>query len=278
MVRAVHPRFSLNTITISGWHLPELLEACVDKGVEAVGLWRHDFEAIGLASAGDIIEDSGLRVSSLCRGGMFPAFTEPGFRASVADNLRAIDEAATLRASALVLVCGPRQGLDFSTARRMVRRGIEAILPRAAEAGLKLAVEPLHPMLVDDRSVIVTLGEANDIVAEFDHPDLGIALDAYHVFWDPRLDEEIERARHRIFTYQVSDWIIPIEGGLTSRAMMGDGSIDLVELTRKVESAGYAGDIEVEVMSTALWELPPSSLLDRCIERFEALWATGGPE
>ncbi len=265
-----HPRLSLNQITIKAWSIPELANACVDRGVEAVALWRHNIADTGLDESVRIISDAGLRVSSVCRGGMFPSPISTGFKENIEENLRAIDEANALEAAALIMVCGPRSGLTFPEARSQVRRGIETILPHAIDAGVKLAVEPLHPMMVDDRSVIVTLEEANDIAKEFDTPYVGVAVDVYHVFWDPRVHEEIARAAGRILGFHVSDWVLPIEGGLTSRGMMGDGTIDLPALTRSVEAAGFDGDIEIEIMSDELWALDPALLLDRCVERFSS--------
>lgn len=276
-----HPRLSLNQITIKTWSIRELATACAGRGVEAVALWRHNIADTGLDEACRIITDTGLRVSSVCRGGMFPSSTDIGFKENIEDNLRAIDEAQALGAATLILVCGPRSGLTFPEARAQVRRGIDLILPYAAEAGVSLAIEPLHPMMVDDRSVILTLGEANDIADEFDHPNLGIAVDVYHVFWDPKVHEEIARARGRILGYHVSDWVLPINGGLTSRGMMGDGTIDLPGLTRSVDAAGFSGDIEIEIMNDELWDLEPEVLLDRCIARFASslspAWESAAP-
>ena len=267
---SAHPRLSLNQITIKAWSIPELVAACGNRGVQAIALWRHNIAETGLSDTIRIVADSGLRVSSVCRGGMFPSPTDAGFQENIEENLRAIDEARALDAAALIMVCGPRSGLGFPEARAQVRRGIETILPHAIDAGVKLAVEPLHPMMVDDRSVIVTLGEANDIAEEFDDPHVGVAVDVYHVFWDPRVHDEIARAAGRILGFHVSDWVLPIEGGLTSRGMMGDGTIDLPGLTRAVSAAGFDGDIEIEIMSDDLWALEPEVLLDRCIDRFDA--------
>ncbi len=275
-----HPRLSLNQITIKAWSIPQLAAACSARGVPAVALWRHNIAETGLTETVRVMRDSGLRVSSVCRGGMFPAPTEEGFRANIDENLRAIEEAAELDAAVLILVCGPRAGLGFPEARAQVRRGIAEILPAAIDAGVTLGIEPLHPMMVDDRSVIVTLTEANDIADEFDDPHVGVAVDVYHVFWDPRVHDEIARAAGRILGYHVSDWVLPIHGGLTSRGMMGDGSIDLVGLTRAVEAAGFDGDIEIEIMSDELWALDPEVLLDLCIDRFSSslnpAWQTRG--
>jgi sugar phosphate isomerase/epimerase len=266
----VHPRFSLNQITTPRWSIPELVRACERRGVPAVALWRHRIEETGLAATARLVRDAGLHVSTVCRGGMFPAPTAEEFRRRLDDNLRAIEATATLGADALVLVCGPREGLSLGEARGMVREGIEAILPRAIEAGVVLGIEPFHPMLIEDRSVIVTLQEANDLAEACGDPHCGITFDTYHVFWDPCLDREIGRAAGRIVSNQISDWVLPIEGGLSSRGMIGDGSIDLPGICAAVDDTGYAGFVEVEILSSKLGSEDHEALLERCISRFAA--------
>ncbi|MCU0282230.1 MAG: sugar phosphate isomerase/epimerase [Acidimicrobiia bacterium] len=269
----VHPRFSLNQITTPKWSVPELVAACERRGVPAVALWRHKIEETGLAETARLVRDAGLRVSTVCRGGMFPAPSAQERQARIDDNYLAIEEAATLGADALVLVCGSREGHSLRDARGMVRDGIEAILPRAKEAGVVLGIEPFHPMLIEDRSVIVTLQEANDLVDYFGDPNCGVTFDAYHLFWDPRLDAEIARAAGHIVSNQISDWVLPIEGGLTSRGMLGDGSIDLPGICTAVDDTGYAGFVEVEILSSKLGAEDHDQLLDSTINRFNACMA-----
>jgi sugar phosphate isomerase/epimerase len=250
--------------------------ACENRGVAAVALWRQKIKETGLATTIRLVQESGLRVSTVCRGGMFPAPTAPAFRERIDDNYRAIEEAAALHAEALVLVCGSREGLPLKEARHMVRAGIEAILPRAIDAGVVLGIEPFHPMLIEDRSVIVTLREANDLADAFDDPHLGLNFDAYHVFWDPRLDEELTRSAGRIVSSQISDWVLPIEGGLCSRGMPGDGHIDLPAICAAVDDTGYDGFIEIEVLSSRLEQEDHGLLLETCIERFNACMSAAG--
>ncbi len=202
---------------------------------------------------------------------MFTAPTTTLTRLAIDDNLRAIDDAAELGADSLVLVCGPVQERDLALGRAQVRRGLEAIVDTAKSAGVRLAVEPLHPMMVADRSVIVTLGEALDLVEDLPGATVGIALDAYHVFWDPGLATMIERASDRIFCYQISDWVLPIEGGLSSRGLPGEGHIDLQGLGRLLLNVGYVGPIEVEVLSDDLWSRAPADALDAVICAYKGL-------
>ena len=275
-MQPVHPRFSLNQLTIRQWSTDQVITACAERGVPALALWRHLVEEIGLETTVRMLADTGLAVSSLCRGGFFPAPTAAERRERIDDSCRAVDEAVALNADILLLVCGAADGLPLPEARAVVRDGIEALLPFAAEAGMTLGIEPFHPMMIDDRSVIVTLQEANDLVAYFDDPHLGVVIDSYHVFWDPRLDEEMQRADGKIVSYQISDWVLPIAGGLSSRGMMGEGSIDLARITWQVEDLGYRGAIEVEIFSDDLWAGDPSALLEQCIERFaEGMEAAG---
>jgi len=262
-----HPRFSINQITVPAWDIPQLADACIARGIDKAGLWRHKVEETGLQETIRILGDSDIKVTSLCRGGMFPAASEEERRRRIDDNLKGIEEAEALGTDVLTLVCGPSEGQSLAEARSQVRDGIEAIIDTAREANVKLGIEPLHPMMIDDRSVIVTLKEANDLAAHFEDT-VGVTIDAYHVFWDVELELEVGRASGRILSYQISDWVIPIEGGLTSRGMPGDGSIDLKGLSHVVDDARYTGPIEVEILSTRWWETNPDEVLDLVLERF----------
>jgi len=263
----VHPRFSINQITVPSWSIGQLAEACVARGVGKVGLWRHKVDETGLDETVRILADSNIKVTSLCRGGMFPAVSQHDRRTRIDDNRKAIEEAATLGAGVLTLVCGPPETLPLPKARDQVAAGIEAIVDTARDSGVKLAIEPLHPMMVEDRSVILTLKEANDLASKFDDT-VGITVDAYHVFWDADLSLELKRATGRILSYQISDWVIPIQDGLKSRGMIGEGSIDLLGLSALVDKAEYTGPIEVEILSSRWWETEPEVVLDLAIGRF----------
>ena len=251
-------RLSLNLITVDHWSLAEAVERCAAAGIGWVAPWRHQLAA----DSARRIEDVGLRISSLCRGGFF---TAPG---ADDDNRRAVDEAAELGAPVLVLVCGPPVDGDLSAARATIAAGIERLLPYAASCGVRLGIEPLHPMMVGERSAIVTLGEALALARSLDDPLVGVIVDAYHVFWDPRLDEELAGARDLIAGYHVSDWLVPTPDLLAGRGLMGDGIIDLRHLGGLVEAAGYRGPVEVEVINPALAAIPPDELLADIVVRF----------
>lgn len=264
-------RLSLNQITVRSADLPTAVAACADAGIPAIGVWRDKVAEVGVGTAARLCADAGLRVSSLCRGGMFTADSVAGRRAAIDENRRAVEEAAGLGADVLVLVCGGVVGRDLPAARGMVEEGIAALLPAAEAAGVPLGIEPLHPMFCADRSVVSTLGQANDLVERFDSPWVGVVVDAYHVWWDPSVQAEIARAAGRILGFHVSDWVTPLpEGVLAGRGMMGDGCIDLRGLRAAVDEAGYEGPIEVEVMNAALWERPVGETLATVRDRYRA--------
>ena len=261
-------RLSLNTATVRGRGLLEAVDACARAGVPWIAPWREQLEALPAARAGRAIADAGLRVSSLCRGGFFPAAAAAERRARIDDNLRAIDEAAALGTDVLVLVCGGLPDRDLQGARQMVAEGIAAIEPHARARAVRLGIEPLHPMFAADRSVVTTLGEAHALAARLDSPAVGLIVDAYHVWWDPRLREDLAEASRRILGFHVSDWIVPLPDVLAGRGMMGDGVIDLRGLRERVDAAGYRGPIEVEIFNQALWARPLNEALATVVARY----------
>jgi sugar phosphate isomerase/epimerase len=262
-VTAAIERLSLNQITIEQWSLAEAVDGCAAAGIGWIAPWRHKVAEVGAAEAARIISAAGLRVSSLCRGGFFPQRQD-------AENRAAVEEAAQLGTDVLVLVCGPPLDSDLRAARSAVAAGIERLLPHARDHGVRLAVEPLHPMLVSERSTVVTLGEALDLAERFDRDDVGVIVDAYHVFWDSALAEQLDRAAGRILGFHVSDWVTPRGDVLAARALMGDGIIDLRGLREQVDAAGYRGPIEVEVINDELRARPGQELLDEVVARFLA--------
>jgi sugar phosphate isomerase/epimerase len=270
-------RLSLNQYTTYHWSVAEAVEGCARAGLGWVGLWRDKVAAQGLRDSVRALRETGVHCSSLCRGGMFPAATAAERAARLDDNRRAIDECAELGADTLVLVCGGiHHGGDVAAAREMVWDGIAAIAPDARERGVRLGIEPLHPMFCADRSVVVTLGQANDAADRLnepfpaDDPTVGVVVDAYHVWWDPRAGAEITRAGNRIFAFHVSDWITPLPAVLEGRGMMGDGWIGLREFRRAVDRAGYRGPIECEIFNRELWEQAGDAVLELMKARYLA--------
>ncbi|WP_026326490.1 sugar phosphate isomerase/epimerase family protein [Paenibacillus ginsengihumi] len=261
-------RLSLNQITTDRWSLREAAEGCVRANIPWIACWRHKVAEGGLKESARIVREAGLRVSSLCRGGMFPAATAEERAKRIDDNRRAIEEAAELGTDVLVLVCGPAPDKDIAAARRMVEEGIEQLVPYAEQCGVRLGIEPLHPMYAAERSVINTLAQANDIAERYRPDQVGVVVDAFHVWWDPELYPQIARASGRILGFHVSDWIVPTPDLLMGRGMMGDGVIDLRRIRKAVEDAGYAGPIEVEIFNQAIWDMPGDDALALTKERY----------
>ncbi|NYI05099.1 sugar phosphate isomerase/epimerase family protein [Allostreptomyces psammosilenae] len=267
------PRFSLNSQTIKQWSLEELVSGCVAADVSAVGLWREPVQEYGLERAAKLVRDAGLSVTSLCRGGFFTA-TDPAERAAkLDDNRTAIEEAATLGTDTLVLVSGGiPQGGTVGDARSMVADALAELAPFAGEHGVRLAIEPLHPMFCSDRCVVSTLGQALDLAAPFPTEQVGVVVDTYHIWWDPQVREQIVRAGRegRIASFQVADWITPLpEGVLLGRGQLGDGAIEMRALREVTDEAGWAGrPIEVEIFNEALWSRDGSEVLRETLERF----------
>jgi sugar phosphate isomerase/epimerase len=261
-------RLSLNTMTVKGWSLPEAVEGCSRMGIPWIAPWRHQVAELGLEESAKVVRESGLKVSSLCRGGMFPATTKAERMSRLDDNRRAVDEAAVLGTDVLVLVCGGIPGRDVDAARRTVEEGIEQLVLHAEDAGVKLGIEPLHPSFAADRSVVVTLEQANGIAERLGTPQVGVVIDVYHVWWDPELYSGIERAAGNTLGFHVNDWLRGGGDPLVSRGMMGDGVIELRRVREAVDALEYDGPIEVEIFNEALWAMPGEKVLELTKERY----------
>jgi sugar phosphate isomerase/epimerase len=263
---------SINTATLRGqWGLREILDGCARHGIRGVSPWRDQVRAMGLDEAAAKVREHGFTVTGYCRGGMFPGATPAERLAARDDNRRAVDEAMELGAQCLVLVVGglPKGSKDIAGARSQVRDGIGELLDYSRTAGMPLAIEPLHPMYAADRACINTTAHANDLCDELGDDGLGIALDVYHVWWDPEIYRQIARAgAKRLLAFHVCDWLVPSRDLLLDRGMMGDGVIDIPALRAAVEGQGYRGFHEVEIFSAEdWWKRPPDEVLATCIER-----------
>ena len=256
-------RLCVHTITTKGWELEEAVERYAESGVSGITVWRQWLEGRDPTEAGDRIGAAGLKIVSLCRGGFYPALEEKGREEAIEDNKRAIEDAAAMGAPLVVLVCGAVPGQSLVESRKQITDGIAATLPLAESLGVKLAIEPLHPMYADDRSAINTLASANDVCDELNHPLVGIAYDVYHLWWDPDLEEQTKRTAQadRLFAYHVCDWMTPTSDLLNDRGLMGEGCIDLRWIRALVEKNGFDGMIEVEVFSNRWWEKPTDEFL-----------------
>jgi sugar phosphate isomerase/epimerase len=275
---------SINTATLrKQLALPGIIEACIARGIGAVCPWRDQVHAAGFDKIAKQVKDSGLAVSGYCRGGFFPAADAVGLRAALEDNRKAVDEAKTRGAACLVLVVGSLPGAltgkpaskDIGVERNQVVDGIDATLEYAKGVGLPIAIEPLHPMQAAERACINTLEHALDICDGLDPGRtgaLGVALDIYHVWWDPKLEAQIVRAgRERLLAYHVCDWLVPTRDLLNDRGMMDDGIVELKKIRAWMEAAGYTGAIEVEIFSDHWWSRPADEVLDTCIARYNTV-------
>ncbi len=280
-----HSCLSINTATVRqsrGTPLPltKIIEACAERGIGAISPWRDQVAASGLSVISQSIKDHGLKLSGYCRGGMFPAADAQGLAAATADNRAAVDEACELNAPCLVLVVGGLPGAlaghaahkDIARARDQVVDGIATLLAYAKSCGMPLAIEPLHPMYAADRACVNTMEQALDICDALDPEQsgaLGVAVDVYHVWWDPKLQAQIQRAgKNRLLAFHVCDWLTPTTDLLNDRGMMGDGVIDIPQIRSWVEAQGYSGFSEVEIFSTQNWWLRDhAEVLDTCIAR-----------
>jgi sugar phosphate isomerase/epimerase len=276
-----HRWLSINTATVRAqWPLDRIIDECAARGIRAISPWRDQVAAIGLERVATRLRDTGIELSGYCRGGMFPGVDAAARRAALDDNRRAVDEARTLNAACLVLVVGSLPGAlagapvhkDIAASRNDVRDGIAATLAYSREVGMPLAIEPLHPMYAADRACVNTLEQALDLCDVLDPQRsgaLGVAVDVYHVWWDPKLEAQIARAGpDRLLAFHVSDWLVPTRDLLNDRGMMGDGVIDIPRIRAWVEAAGFAGYSEVEIFSAEnWWRRAGGEVLDTCIAR-----------
>jgi sugar phosphate isomerase/epimerase len=280
-----HRWLSINTATVrksagADLPLPDIIEACASRGIRAISPWRDQVAAAGLDTISRLVKTHGLELSGYCRGGMFPAVDDAGIQAAHADNRRAVDEACELGARCLVLVVGALPGAlagkaahkDIALSRNQVTNGIGTLLDYAGSCGMPLAIEPLHPMYAADRACINTMEQALDVCDELDPTQseaLGVALDVYHCWWDPKLQQQIARAgKSRLLAFHVCDWLTPTTDLLNDRGMMGDGVIDIPRIRGWVEAQGFDGYSEVEIFSTGnWWQRDAGEVLDTCIAR-----------
>jgi sugar phosphate isomerase/epimerase len=266
-------RFSINQMTVKQLSMPELVETCLELGVPGVGLWREPVQSYGVAETAKLIRGAGLAVTTLCRGGFFTGIDPAERAAALADNRRAIDEAATLGTDTLVLVSGglPAGSKDLYGARERIADALGELGPYAESHGVRLAIEPLHPMYASDRCVVSTLTQALDLAERFPAHQVGVTVDTYHIWWDDNAPAQIARAGAggRIHTFQLADWTTPLpEGVLNGRGQIGDGAIDMREWLGYVTAAGYTGAIEVELFNDGLWARDGREVLAETAGRF----------
>jgi sugar phosphate isomerase/epimerase len=261
----------VHTITTKPWDIETAISEYARAGVRGITIWRNAFDTHSPAEVGRLVTDAGLTPVSVCRGGFFPNLEPDKRQAALGENRRAIVETAEAGAPLLVLVVGadPRQALSDSRAH--IEDALSELAPFAREHGVKLAVEPLHPMYADTRSAINTLRDANDLCERVDDPAVGVAVDVYHLWWDPRLEDEIERCGRLgyLLAFHVCDWKVPTEDFLTDRGLMGEGCIPLREIRGWVEASGFDGFIEVEIFSERYWSMDQAEFLSRIVSAYQ---------
>ncbi|MFW6255294.1 MAG: sugar phosphate isomerase/epimerase family protein, partial [Candidatus Sumerlaeota bacterium] len=261
-------RLCVHTMTTKPWDLAEAIDGYTKAGIGGITVWRQALEPQGVKESAKMLKDSPLEVVSLCRGGFFPAETTEGRQEAIDDNMRAIDEAVEIGAPLIVLVCGAVPGMPLAQARQQIGEGIAKVIPHAEECGVKLSIEPLHPMYSDSRSAINTLAQANDIVDAIASPNLGVTVDVYHLWWDPDLQSDIEWSSDKIFSFHVCDWRTPTRDLLNDRGLMGEGCIPIRQIRNWVERGGFDGWNEVEIFSDEYWQMDQAEYLEKIKEAY----------
>jgi sugar phosphate isomerase/epimerase len=262
-------RLSLNQISTKRWSVAEAVAGCAEAGVGWIGLWRDKVAETGLDRTARLVADHGLRVSSLCRGGFFTGFLPDGSLVDgIAETRIAIDEAVALGTDVLVLVVGGVVDNDLAGSRQRVADAVGELAPYARERGVRLGLEPLHPMQCAERSVLSTVDQAWTIAREHPADAVGVIVDEFHVWWDPDIEASIAQAAGRIVGFHVCDQLVPLTDTLLGRALPGDGPIDHRHLRACVEAAGYTGPIEVEVFNAELWARPGADALAAVVNAY----------
>jgi len=263
-------KLCIHTITTKPWSLEQAIEKYSKKGIKGISVWRQWLEEKGPVASGKLLREAGLDVVSLVRGGFFPGRSAEERQKAVDENKKAIDEAAAIGAPAVVLVCGALPGQPLTESRKQITEGIASILNHAANASVKLSIEPLHPMYADERSAVNTVKQANDICDILNSPLVGVAVDVYHVWWDPELHREIKRCGESgyLFAFHICDWMTPTKDLLNDRGLMGEGCINIKGIRGWVEEAGFTGYNEVEIFSNRWWEKDQDEFLEAIVNGY----------
>ncbi len=263
-------KLCIHTITTKSWPVEVAAERYAAAGVKGISVWRQYLQDRSITGTGEMIRSYGLSIVSLVRGGFFASADKKKRQDAISENFKALDEAAGLGAPLIVLVCGADPGQSLDESRKQIVAGIEALLPLAGQLGVKLAIEPLHPMYADTRSAINTIKQANDIAEQVSSPLLGVAVDVYHLWWDPDLEQQIKRCgmNGHLFAYHICDWNSPTTDMLNDRGLMGEGCIPVKQISRWVEDAGFSGYHEVEIFSDKFWERNQDDFLKSITEAY----------
>ncbi len=263
-------KLCIHTITTKPWSLETAVDKFSKKGISGITIWRDALEGLKLHEVKSMLDDNGMDVVSLCRGGFFPSVDKQKRGEAIDNNKKAIEEATQIGAPLLVLVCGADPDQSLEESRKQIQKGIESVLPFAKERNVKLAIEPLHPMYADIRSAVNTLKQANDMCVSIDDPNVGVAVDVYHLWWDDTLQKEIERCGelNKLFAFHICDWKTPTTDMLLDRGLMGEGCIPVKKIRGWVEKAGFTGYNEVEIFSNKYWKMEQDDFLEKIIEAY----------
>ena|SRR5687768_11405317 len=263
-------KLCIHTITLKPWTIEQSARRFSEAGVAGITVWRDAITGRDIRETGKFLRSLNLEVVSLCRGGFFPAISKIDRETAIKENLKAIDEASELEAPMLVLVCGSAPGQSLSESRQQIKQGIEACIAHAEKKGVKLTIEPLHPMYAGERSAINTLEQANDLAEYFSSPSVGIAVDVYHLWWDPDLHNQVNRCgkNGNLSAFHICDWKTPTLDMLNDRGLMGEGCINIKEIRGWVENAGFKGYNEVEIFSTIHWQENQDIFFDRIVDGY----------
>jgi sugar phosphate isomerase/epimerase len=264
-------KLCIHTITTKPWSIEEAANNYSSEGVKGITVWRDALENRNIKQTGQLLRDHGLNIVSLCRGGFFPNKEKEKRQLAIDDNLKAIEEAFELGTQLIVLVCGADPAQSLEDSRKQIQEGIQTILSQAAAAGIKLAIEPLHPMYADTRSAINSLAQANDMAGRINSPYVGVAVDVYHLWWDPSLELEIKRCgeKDHLFAFHICDWNSPTVDILLDRGLMGDGCIPVNKIRSWVEATGFNGFYEVEIFSNKYWQQDQTQFLKKIIKAYK---------
>jgi len=261
----------IHTITTKPWKLEESVLHFSQAGVKGISVWDDSIKTLGAKKSGELIKEHGMEIVSYVRGGFFPSTSETKRQEAIDQNKKLVEEAALLGAPSLVLVCGaePNQSLDMS--RKQIQEGIEAVIPLAEQLNVKLSIEPLHPMYADTRSAVNTLKQANEMAEAIDHEMVGIAVDVYHLWWDPELEAQIKRCakNNHLFAFHICDWAVPTNDLLLDRGLMGEGCIPLKEIKKWIDDTGFSGYHEVEIFSNKFWAMGQQEFLQKIITAYK---------
>lgn len=258
-------KLCVHTLTTKPWNLRQCIENYSAAGIHGITIWRNVLENQNLKEAKTMLDDFGMTVVSVARGGFFPSVEKEKRQQAIDDNFFAIEQAAAVGAPVVVLVCGADGRQPLEKSREQIKEGILKILPAAKSAGVKLAIEPLHPMYAGDRSAINTLAQANQMAEEINSDFVGIAVDVYHLWWDNNLQQEIIRCgkNGNLLAFHVCDWNVPTVDFLNDRGLMGDGCIPVKQIRGWVEETGFSCYNEVEIFSDKYWATNQKMYLEK---------------